>query len=124
MTLSCTAASRNAVLQAPDFDASLIRRHDRAGPRYTSYPGAPQFSADFDVSQLLEYAWRSNAALGARPLSLYLHIPFCFSPCFYCGCNRLITRDTVQGVHYVRQLLHEIALVAPLFDRGREVVQL
>jgi oxygen-independent coproporphyrinogen-3 oxidase len=111
-------------LQAPEFDAALIRRHDRPGPRYTSYPSAPQFSAGFDAAQLLEYARQSNAAPGPRPLSLYLHIPFCFSPCFYCGCNRLITRDTTRGVGYVERLLGESALVAPLFDAERQVLQL
>jgi oxygen-independent coproporphyrinogen-3 oxidase len=110
--------------QAPEFDASLIRRHDRPGPRYTSYPSAPQLSANFSASQLLEHARYSNAARGARPLSLYLHIPFCFSPCFYCGCNRLITRDTTRGALYVERLLRESALLAPLFDAERQVLQL
>ena len=59
-----------------------------------------------------------------RPLSLYVHVPFCFSPCFYCGCNRIITRDLARGATYLERLGHEIALIAPLFDRDREVIQL
>ena len=105
-------------------DAALLRRYDRPGPRYTSYPTAPQFSAAFGSAELAAYAARSNALPGERPLSLYVHVPFCFSPCFYCGCNRVITRDVSRGERYAEELLDEIALVAPLFDPGREVVQL
>ena len=108
----------------PGFDAALLRRHDRAGPRYTSYPSAPQFSRDFGLSDLLEYVRLSNASSFRRPLSLYLHIPFCFGPCFYCGCNRLITRDVTRGVGYAERLRCEIERMAPLFDSEREVVQL
>ena len=108
----------------PAFDADLLRRHDRPGPRYTSYPSATQFNRVFGAAQLAEYAARSNAAPPKRPLSLYVHVPFCFSPCFYCGCTRLITRDVTRGVPYADRLLRELELVAPLFDRDREVVQL
>jgi oxygen-independent coproporphyrinogen III oxidase len=111
-------------LELPVLDTELLRRYDRPGPRYTSYPAAPQFSTGFGADELREHAARSNRRPGPRPLSLYVHVPFCFSPCFYCGCNRLITRDTSQGERYVERLLHEIALVAPLFDRQREVLQL
>src|SRR5215470_14886298 len=110
--------------QLPLPPAELLKRYDRPGPRYTSYPAAPQFTAAFAAADVRAYAARSNARPGARPLSLYLHVPFCFSPCFYCGCTRLITRDSAKGVHYVERLLHEVALTAPLFDRKREVVQL
>jgi len=110
--------------ELPILDAGLLERYDRPGPRYTSYPAAPQFTTAFTDADLRVHAARSNSRGGSRPLSLYLHVPFCFSPCFYCGCNRLITRDTAKGVRYVERLLHEIALVAPLFDRDREVVQL
>jgi oxygen-independent coproporphyrinogen-3 oxidase len=79
------------------FDAGLLRRYDRPGPRYTSYPTAPQFSADFGEAALREVARASNEDPIPRPLSLYVHVPFCFSPCFYCGCNRIITRDLARG---------------------------
>ena len=110
--------------ELPLPSAELLKRYDRPGPRYTSYPAAPQFTPAFTAADVRAYAARSNARPGPRPLSLYLHVPFCFSPCFYCGCTRLITRDTAKGVRYVERLLHEAALVAPLFDRQREVVQL
>ena len=106
------------------FDAELLRRHDRPGPRYTSYPSAPQFRTDFGAEQVRAEAARTNEAATRRALSLYLHIPFCFSPCFYCGCNRLITRDRSKGEHYARSLQREIGLVAPMFDDRREVLQL
>ena len=106
------------------FDAGLLRRYDRPGPRYTSYPTAPQFSAEFGEAELREAARASNEDPIPRPLSLYVHVPFCFSPCFYCGCNRIITRDLARGRGYLERLSREIALMAPLFDRDREVTQL
>jgi oxygen-independent coproporphyrinogen III oxidase len=106
------------------FDAQLLQRYDRPGPRYTSYPTAPHFQPSFGARELCAHAARSNMPPFKRPLSLYVHIPYCFSPCFYCGCNRLITRDAAKGTRYTDQLLREIALLAPLFDRDREVVQL
>ncbi|MBV2209248.1 MAG: oxygen-independent coproporphyrinogen III oxidase [Thermomonas sp.] len=106
------------------FDAELLRRYDRPGPRYTSYPTAPQFSADFGEAQLREAVQASNEEPIPRRLSLYVHVPFCFSPCFYCGCNRIITRDKARGDAYLARLHREVALMAPLFDRDREVIQL
>ncbi|WP_240125982.1 oxygen-independent coproporphyrinogen III oxidase [Thermomonas alba] len=106
------------------FDADLLRRYDRPGPRYTSYPTAPQFSAEFGEAELRAVIQASNEDPIPRRLSLYVHVPFCFSPCFYCGCNRVITRDTARGEAYLARLHREIALIAPLFDRDREVIQL
>ena len=108
----------------PPFDADLLRRYDRPGPRYTSYPTAPQFGPEFDETAFREQARRSNADPIPRQLSLYLHIPYCFSPCFYCGCTRIITRDVSRGQRYLERLMREIEQVAPLFDRDRDVVQL
>ena len=106
------------------FDADLLRRYDRPGPRYTSYPTAPHFSEGFGEADFREIARRSNADPIPRHLSLYVHVPFCHSPCFYCGCNRVITRDQARGDAYVTRLEREIALVAALFDRDRRAVQL
>ncbi len=109
----------------PPFDAALLQRYDRPGPRYTSYPTAPQFTQEFGEAQLREHASRGEeAGAAARPLSLYLHIPYCSSPCFYCGCNRIITRDEAKGARYLDYLKREIALAASLFASHREVVQL
>lgn len=108
----------------PSFDAELLRRYDQPGPRYTSYPTAPQFSEAFGEPELRDAARRSNGDPIPCRLSLYAHIPFCFSPCFYCGCNRIITRDTSRADAYLSRLVREIAMVAPLFDRDRDVIQL
>ncbi|MEO8159782.1 MAG: oxygen-independent coproporphyrinogen III oxidase [Arenimonas sp.] len=108
----------------PPFDAELLRRYDRPGPRYTSYPTSPHFAPDFGATQLRDVARISNEEPIPRALSLYAHIPFCFSPCFYCGCNRVISRDKSRGEAYLARLVREIAMVAPLFDRDREVMQL
>ena len=106
------------------FNADLLRRYDRPGPRYTSYPTAPQFSASFGEAELREAAQTSNGDPIPRRLSLYVHVPFCLSPCFYCGCNRIITRDLSRADTYLARLYREIALTAALFDRDREVIQL
>ena len=105
----------------PCFDPAMLRRYERPGPRYTSYPTAPQFDTSFGVADLVRHAQRSNAS--RAPLSIYLHVPYCTSPCFYCGCNRVITRDRARGARYLERLVHEIDLLAPLFSRDREVVQ-
>ena len=108
----------------PEFDPALIARYDVAGPRYTSYPTAPQFKAAFDEAALREVIRASNEEPIPRPLSVYVHVPFCMSPCFYCGCNRVITRDVTQADRYLERLYREIELIAPLFDRDRPVRQL
>ncbi|MGC8519730.1 MAG: oxygen-independent coproporphyrinogen III oxidase, partial [Steroidobacteraceae bacterium] len=104
-----------------DFDPDLLRRYDRPGPRYTSYPTAPQFTPQFGAAELRAYIRATNAS--ARALSIYAHMPFCASPCFYCGCNRVITRDAARAERYLDRLLAEVGLIAPLFARHREVLQ-
>ncbi len=110
--------------QSIAFNTELLRRYDRPGPRYTSYPTAPQFHSGFGEKQLREVAASSNGDPIPRRLSLYVHVPFCESPCFYCGCNRIITRDKARGDAYLARLYREIALTADLFDRDREAIQL
>ena len=104
------------------FDAEVLQRHDKAGPRYTSYPTAPHFHDGFGERQLAEALAASNG-LG-KALSLYVHVPFCSSPCFYCGCNRVITRDRSRGQAYVARVLAEADLLASHVDPRREVIQL
>ncbi len=108
----------------PILDADLLQRYDRPGPRYTSYPTAPQFTAGFGEAELRAAALASNGDPIPRRLSLYVHVPFCLSPCFYCGCNRIITRDLGRAETYLARLYREIDLTAALFDRDREVIQL
>ncbi len=106
------------------FDTAMLRTYDRPGPRYTSYPTVPQFSNEFGESDLRLAAKASNEEPIPRRLSLYVHVPFCASPCFYCGCNRIITRDPARGEIYLTRLYREIAMTAELFDRDREAIQL
>jgi len=106
----------------PIFDADLIRRYDKAGPRYTSYPTAVQFHAGFDEAQYRQQAAISNARGG--PLSLYFHIPFCDTVCFYCACNKVATKDRTKAQPYLDDVYREMALQASLFDDGRPVEQL
>ncbi len=108
----------------PDFDPDLLRRYDTPGPRYTSYPTAPQFHAGFGEAQLRAAIAASNGDPIPPRLSLYVHVPFCASPCFYCGCNRIITRDHRRGESYLASLYREIAMTADLFDRDRQAIQL
>ena len=108
----------------PEFDATLIARYDVAGPRYTSYPPVPQFRPTFDEHALRNVIRQSNEEPIPRLLSLYVHVPFCSSPCFYCGCNRIITSDKSQSGRYLERLYREIEMLAPLFDRDRLVRQL
>lgn len=102
---------------------ALLARYDRSGPRYTSYPTAQQFSAAFGEAQFRQFANSTAAAANTRPISLYVHVPFCKSPCFYCGCNRIITHSAERAQAYVVRLQREIAAVGALLQ-NREVVQL
>ncbi|MDD3610305.1 MAG: oxygen-independent coproporphyrinogen III oxidase [Halothiobacillaceae bacterium] len=104
------------------FDADLIRRHDKAGPRYTSYPTAVQFHDGFGEADYRAQAQASNAAGG--PLSLYFHIPFCDTVCYYCACNKVVTKDRNKAAPYLADLYREIELQASLFTPGRSVDQL
>lgn len=105
------------------FDADLIRRYDTTGPRYTSYPSALAFQA-FTPEQYQTQAHLSNEDLIPLPLSLYVHIPFCDTVCFYCACNKVVTKQYGQAETYLTYLFREIALQAKLYDRDRIVEQL
>lgn len=104
-------------------DPELLRRYDVAGPRYTSYPTAPNFRA-FSPTDHRGAVERANAAAPGAPLSLYVHGPFCAKPCFYCGCTRVITRDQARIARYVDALLVEIRMQGALFGGRRPVEQL
>ena len=104
------------------FDLDLIRRYDQSGPRYTSYPTAVEFTDAFGEDAYRAACARSNGS--GRPLSLYFHIPFCDTVCFYCACNKIATKDRSLAPPYLERLQREIALQAGLFDHGRLVEQL
>ncbi|QQE06825.1 oxygen-independent coproporphyrinogen III oxidase [Cupriavidus sp. ISTL7] len=105
-----------------DFRA-LAERIDVNGPRYTSYPTADRFRAGFGEDAYLAALDDCRAAGAGAPLSLYLHIPFCENICYYCGCNKIITRDHGRSARYVRYLAREMALVAARLGERRPVVQ-
>ena len=105
-----------------EFDQELIQRYDTSGPRYTSYPTAAQFSPAFTVEAYRQQVALSNTA--GRPLSLYFHIPFCDTICFYCACNKVVTKNRAHAQPYLDNVYKEIAMQAALFDRDRPVDQL
>jgi oxygen-independent coproporphyrinogen-3 oxidase len=106
------------------FDPALIASYDKSGPRYTSYPTAVQFHAGFGEAQYRAQTARTNAETPPRPLSLYFHIPFCDTVCYYCACNKIITRNRKRAAPYLARLHCEIALQGALFDKSRRVDQL
>ncbi|HMK85116.1 MAG TPA: oxygen-independent coproporphyrinogen III oxidase [Steroidobacteraceae bacterium] len=106
------------------FDCDLMRRYDREGPRYTSYPTALQFTDSIDCEAYGRAAAASRGAAEGIPLSLYVHIPFCASPCFYCGCNKIVTRQLDRADAYVRLLIREISQRGAYFNRSRTVEQM
>lgn len=110
--------------QRVKFDTELIKRYDIAGPRYTSYPTAVQFIEGFDATAYKHYTAQSNNELIPKPLSVYVHLPFCRSLCYYCGCMKKVTRHEHQAEQYLELLHREIALQGELFDNDREVIQL
>jgi oxygen-independent coproporphyrinogen III oxidase len=105
-----------------EFDEKLIKRYDHAGPRYTSYPTAVQFSETYGSKQYQQYADKSNHS--GQDLSLYFHIPFCDTVCFYCGCNKVVTKDRTKAAPYLQRVHKEIEMQAKLFDKKRKVNQL
>ncbi len=111
-------------LQSLEFDEALIRRYDQAGPRYTSYPTAVQFHESFGADAYRARARATNVGINARPLSLYFHIPFCDTVCFYCACNKIVTKNRKHAIPYLAHLHQEIGAQSELFDRNRVVDQL
>lgn len=106
------------------FNKELIRRYDTFGPRYTSYPTAVQFTTDFELEDYLGGANHSNEDPIPTPLSLYLHIPFCDTICYYCGCSKVITKDKSKAAPYIKLLKQEIKLQGALFAKDRQVIQI
>ena len=105
-----------------EFDPQLIKRYDKAGPRYTSYPTAVQFGEEYTAETYKKFAEKSNQS--EKALSLYFHIPFCDTVCFYCGCNKVVTKDRSKAAPYLDRVYKEIEMQAKLFDPSRKVDQL
>ncbi|MFQ3786132.1 oxygen-independent coproporphyrinogen III oxidase [Halomonas sp. A29] len=104
------------------WNEALLRRYDTHGPRYTSYPTANSFSDDFGVEAYQAALARSNA--DGRPLSIYVHIPFCRKACHYCACNKIATKNAKVAEPYISRLDREMVLIKPYLDTRREVAQL
>ncbi len=104
------------------FDTDLIVRYGGRGPRYTSYPTALQFDESLSPGDYRDKAAESNTS--DVPLSLYVHIPFCHTLCYYCGCNKIVTRNEARVERYMEMLYREIEMQSKLFDRSRKVEQL
>ena len=106
------------------FDPELIRRFDIPGPRYTSYPTADRFVADFGQAEKLGHLATLVSAEEVEPLSLYFHIPFCNTICYYCACNKIITKDRSLSARYIAYLEKEMVLQAAVLARPRVVSQM
>lgn len=109
-------------MQPIEINTDLIRSYDKSGPRYTSYPTAVQFDVAFSADDYNKQIELSNERNG--DLSLYFHIPFCDTICFYCGCNKIVTKNRKRAEPYLERLYKEIELQASLFDNKRTVSQL
>lgn len=106
------------------IDIGLLQKYDKPGPRYTSYPPAPAFSSDFTETDFRQTILANNSAEVAPELSLYFHIPFCDTLCYFCGCNMLITNDRANISRYVGYLKKEIDMVAEMLAPHRRVCQM
>ena len=95
------------------IDPVLIRKYDVSGPRYTSYPTADRFVEAFGEPELQQWLAGRNIGGFSQPLSLYVHLPFCDTLCYYCGCNKVVTRDHGRSAKYIKYLAKELALLAP-----------
>jgi oxygen-independent coproporphyrinogen III oxidase len=112
-----------AEIHAPALNLELIRKYSIPGPRYTSYPPATKFTTRLDELDL-EGAIRDDNADPGRPLSLYFHLPFCESRCWFCGCTTVITKRRDSAGDYLDDLAREMEITARLVDRSRPVSQI
>ena len=107
---------------------NIIKKYTTSGPRYTSYPPANHFTASFGLNDYMQTATHSNTRDNIygqlKPLSLYIHIPFCDTICYYCGCSKVVTKDRSKAAPYLERLEKEIVLQGKLFDAARPVDQL
>ena len=105
-----------------DEAINLARRYATNGPRYTSYPTAPQFSSDFEKQPYLD--WQAQKTRAAEPLSIYVHVPFCNDICYYCACNKVVTRREGVAARYLEHLTREISLQSEIVGKDRPVTQM
>ncbi|HXI35286.1 MAG TPA: radical SAM protein, partial [Burkholderiales bacterium] len=106
------------------IDPLLIRSHDVGGPRYTSYPTADRLVEAFGELELAQWLAKRNIGGFGLPLSVYVHLPFCDTLCYYCGCNKVVTRDHSRSARYVQFLEKELALLDRHLGGDRQVSQM
>jgi oxygen-independent coproporphyrinogen-3 oxidase len=113
-----------SVVPSVEFDAKLIRALNQSGPRYTSYPTADRFTEAFGYRDYLQAVAGLRTRGSRNPLSLYLHIPFCDTVCYYCACNKIVTKNRDKAVTYLSYLKREIDMQGRLFAGMNQVDQL
>ena len=106
------------------FNRELVEKYDFSGPRYTSYPTAVQFTENFKLPDYKCCVDDTNSELIPKPLSLYFHLPFCDTVCYYCACNKIITKNKQHATPYLENLHKEIRYQGAMFDDDRIVEQL
>ena len=107
-----------------NIDLDLIKKYDKPGPRYTSYPTAPHFNEEFTPARFTDEIIKTNYGSGLPDISLYFHIPFCDTLCYFCGCNMIITRNRERITEYIKYLRNEIDLLRSYLLPDRQVTQL
>ena len=106
-----------------EIDLNKIKKYDRPGPRYTSYPTAPQFNESFTQEDFIDEIVKTNYGTDLPDLSLYYHLPYCDTLCFFCGCNMLITRNRERINEYIKYVQKEIDLLRTYLLPDRKVSQ-
>ncbi len=110
-------------VDALTIDRKLVEKYSGRGPRYTSYPTAPEWTEDVGPDELIEHIRSTNRPGSTAPISLYIHVPFCRERCYYCGCNTIVTRrDDILG-GYVDRVIREVELVSKEIAPDRSVIQ-
>lgn len=107
-----------------DVNIDLLKKYERSGPRYTSYPTAPYFHEAVDADAYIAYMDHNNQVNQGKDLSLYFHLPFCDTLCYFCGCNMLVTKNPERIDQYIDYLIREMDLLLRHMDRTRQVAQL
>jgi len=106
------------------LDLPLVKKYDTFGPRYTSYPTADRFHEAFTAEHYVNALHARNQTRPRQPLSLYVHVPFCNTICYYCACNKVITKDHGRSAKYIKYVGREIGIVGGLVEGGPKVEQL
>lgn len=107
-----------------NVDITKYKKYDRPGPRYTSYPTAPQFNESFTSDNLLDEIVKTNVGDNLSDLSLYFHLPYCDTLCYFCGCNMIITRNRDRVKEYIKYVKKEVDLLRTYINNNRKVSQL